>query len=117
MLTHTWNKWRSGYMGRLVVESFYSQGGLYAIVVLAMIAVAVTTAGSAYMMEFIVDAMTSPELRGYAHIIASGVVILFLVKAVASYIQAVFLARAGNRIVATQQDRMYRKLLTRIIHE
>ena len=111
MLTRTWNKWRSGYMGRLVVESFYSQGGLYAIAVLAMIAVAVTTAGSAYMMEFIVDAMTSPEMRGYAHIIASGVVILFLIKAVASYIQAVFLARAGNRIVATQQDRVYRKLL------
>ena len=111
MFTRTWNKWRSGYMGRLVVESFYSQGGLYAIAVLAMIAVAVTTAGSAYMMEFIVDAMTSPEMRGYAHIIASGVVILFLIKAVASYIQAVFLARAGNRIVATQQDRVYRKLL------
>ena len=111
MLTRTWHKWRSGYMGRLVVESFYTQGGLYAIAVLAMIAVAVTTAGSAYMMEFIVDAMTSPELRGYAHIIASGVVILFLIKAVASYIQAVFLARAGNRIVATQQDRVYRKLL------
>ena len=111
MLTRTWNKWRSGYMGRLVVESFYAQGGLYAIAVLAMIIVAVTTAGSAYMMEFIVDAMTSPELRGYAHIIALGVVILFLIKAVASYIQAVFLARAGNRIVATQQDRVYRKLL------
>ena len=111
MLTRTWNKWRSGYMGRLVVESIYAQGGLYAIAVLAMITVAVTTAGSAYMMEFIVDAMTSPKLRGYAHVIASGVVILFLIKAVASYIQAVFLARAGNRIVATQQDRVYRKLL------
>ena len=111
MLTRTWNKWRSGYMGRLVVESFYTQGGLYAIAVFAMIIVAVTTAVSAYMMEFIVDAMTSPELRGYAHVIALGVVVLFLIKAIASYIQAVFLARAGNRIVATQQDRVYRKLL------
>ena len=111
MIARTWNRWRSGYMGRLVVESFYAQGGLYAIAVLAMIIVAVTTAGSAYMMEFIVDAMTSPGLRGYAHIIALGVVILFLIKAVASYIQAVYLARAGNRIVATQQDRVYRKLL------
>ena len=111
MIARTWNRWRSGYMGRLVVESFYAQGGLYAIAVLAMILVAVTTAGSAYMMEFIVDAMTSPELRGYAYLIAAGVVILFLVKAIATYIQAVFLARAGNRIVATQQDRVYRKLL------
>ncbi|NOD30329.1 ABC transporter ATP-binding protein [Ruegeria atlantica] len=111
MIKRAWNKWRSGYMGRLVGESFYAQGKLYGIAVLAMIAVAVTTAGSAYMMEYIVDAMTSPELRGYAHVIALGVVILFLVKAIASYIQSVFLARAGNRIVAQQQDRVYRKLL------
>ncbi|WP_171229384.1 ABC transporter ATP-binding protein [Ruegeria sp. HKCCA4008] len=111
MIKRAWNKWRSGYMGRLVGESFYAQGKLYGIAVLAMIAVAVTTAGSAYMMEFIVDAMTSPDLQGWVHLIALGVVLLFLVKAVASYIQAIFLARAGNRIVAEQQDKVYRKLL------
>ncbi|WP_170345196.1 ABC transporter ATP-binding protein [Ruegeria atlantica] len=111
MIKRAWNKWRSGYMGRLVGESFYAQGKLYGIAVLAMIAVAVTTAGSAYMMEYIVDAMTSPELQGWAHVIALGVVLLFLVKAVASYIQAIYLARAGNRIVAEQQDKVYRKLL------
>ncbi|NOE20128.1 ATP-binding cassette domain-containing protein [Ruegeria atlantica] len=111
MIKRAWNKWRSGYMGRLVGESFYAQGKLYGIAVLAMIAVAVTTAGSAYMMEYIVDAMTSPDLQGWAHVIALGVVLLFLVKAVASYIQAIYLARAGNRIVAEQQDKVYRKLL------
>ncbi|MCX8955237.1 ABC transporter transmembrane domain-containing protein, partial [Ruegeria sp. NA] len=111
MMKRAWNKWRSGYMGRLVGESFYAQGGLYGVAILAMIAVAVTTAGSAYMMEYIVDAMTSPELRGWAHVIALGVVLLFLTKAVASYIQAVFLARAGNRIVAQQQEKLYRKLV------
>ena len=111
MIKRAWNKWRSGYMGRLVGESFYAQGKLYGIAVLAMIAVAVTTAASAYMMEYIVDAMTSPDLQGWAHVIALGVVLLFLVKAVASYIQAIYLARAGNRIVAEQQDKVYRKLL------
>lgn len=111
MMKRAWNKWRSGYMGRLVGESFYAQGGLYGVAILAMIAVAVTTAGSAYMMEYIVDAMTSPELRGWVHVIALGVVLLFLTKAVASYIQAVFLARAGNRIVAQQQEKLYRKLV------
>lgn len=111
MMKRAWNKWRSGYMGRLVGESFYAQGGLYGVAILAMIAVAVTTAGSAYMMEYIIDAMTSPELRGWVHVIALGVVLLFLTKAVASYIQAVFLARAGNRIVAQQQEKLYRKLV------
>ncbi|NOD47582.1 MULTISPECIES: ABC transporter ATP-binding protein [unclassified Ruegeria] len=111
MITRAWKKWRSGYMGRLVGESFYAQGPLYGIAILAMIVVAITTAGSAYMMEYIVDAMTSPELRGWAQVIALAVVLLFLTKAVASYVQSTFLARAGNRIVAQQQEKVYRKLL------
>ncbi|MDA7963957.1 ABC transporter ATP-binding protein [Ruegeria sp.] len=113
MLGRAWKKWRSGYMGRLIGESFYAQGPLYLVAVIAMITVAVTTAGAAYMMEYIVDAMTSPEMRGWAHLIALGVVCLFLAKAIASYIQSVFLARAGNRIVAAQQEKLYRSLLRR----
>ncbi len=111
MIKRAWDNWRSGYMGRLISESFFAQGGLYAVAIVAMIAVAATTAGSAYMMEYIVDAMTSPKMRGWAHLIALGVIALFLVKALASYVQAVFLARAGNRIVAAQQEKVYRKLL------
>ncbi len=111
MIKRAWDNWRSGYMGRLISESFFAQGGLYTVAIVAMIAVAATTAGSAYMMEYIVDAMTSPEMRGWAHLIALGVIALFLVKALASYVQAVFLARAGNRIVAAQQEKVYRKLL------
>ncbi len=111
MIKRAWDNWRSGYMGRLISESFFAQGGLYAVAIVAMIAVAATTAGSAYMMEYIVDAMTSPEMRDWAHLIALGVIALFLVKALASYVQAVFLARAGNRIVAAQQEKVYRKLL------
>lgn len=111
MIKSAWDNWRSGYMSRLISESFYAQGGLYAVAIIAMIAVAVTTAGSAYMMEYIVDAMTSPEMKSWAHLIALGVILLFLTKAVASYIQSIFLARAGNRIVAAQQDKVYRKLL------
>ena len=111
MIKRAWTEWRSGYMGRLIGESFFAQGPLYAVAIVAMIAVAVTTAGSAFMMEYIIDAMTSPEMRDWAVAIALSVVALFLAKAVASYIQAIYLARAGNRIVAMQQDRVYRKLL------
>ena len=111
MIKRAWDNWRSGYMGRLISETFFARGGLYAVAIVALIAVAATTAGSTYMMEYIVDAMTSPEMRGWAHLIALGVIALFLVKALASYVQAVFLARAGNRIVAAQQEKVYRKLL------
>ena len=111
MIKRAWTEWRSGYMGRLITESFFAQGPLYAVAIVAMIAVAATTAGSAFMMEYIVDAMTSPDMRDWAVVIALGVILLFLTKAVASYIQSIYLARAGNRIVAMQQDRVYRKLL------
>ena len=111
MIKRAWDNWRSGYMGRLIGESFYAQGWMYGIAIVAMVLVATTTAGAAYMMEYIVNAMTSPEMRGWAPIIAISVIGLFLIKAVATYIQAVYLARAGNRIVAAQQDKVYRKLI------
>ncbi len=111
MIKRAWNEWRSGYMGRLMGESLRAQGWMYAVAIVAMIIVAATTAGSAYMMEYIVDAMTSPEMRVWAPLIALGVIGLFLAKAVASFVQAVYLARAGNRIVASQQQKVYRKLI------
>ena len=74
MVKHAWNEWRSSHMGRLIGDSFYAQGSLYGVAIVAMIAVAATTAGSAYMMEYIVDAMTNPGMRGWAQLIALGVV-------------------------------------------
>ena len=43
--------------------------------------------------------------------VAGGVALIFIVKGIASYVQVVALTRAGNRIVATQQKRLYAKLL------
>ncbi|WP_170333387.1 ABC transporter ATP-binding protein [Ruegeria arenilitoris] len=113
MIRKAWTKWRSGYIGRLVGDSIRGQGWLYGIAMVAMAVVAGTTAGTAWMMENIVDAMTNPDMRSQVHLIALGVVALFFTKAVASYIQSVFLARAGNRIIAVQQENVYRKLLRR----
>ncbi len=113
MIGKAWAKWRSGYIGRLVVESLRKQGWMYGIAMGAMVVVAATTAGTAWMMENIVDAMTTPEMRSQAHWIALVVVGLFGAKAFASYIQSIFLARAGNRIIAVQQERLYNRLLQR----
>lgn len=113
MIGKTWAKWRSGHIGRLVGDSLRAQWRLYAIAMVAMAIVAATTAGTAWMMESIVDAMTTPEMQSQVYWIALGVVALFFTKAVASYAQAVFLARAGNRIIAEQQEKLYDKLITR----
>jgi len=113
MISKTWAKWRSGHIGRLVGDSLRAQGKMYGIAMVAMLIVAVTTAGSAYMMENIVDTMTRPDMRYQVHLIALAVVALFFAKATASYIQSLFLARAGNRIIAEQQEKLYNKLLKR----
>lgn len=113
MIKKTWAKWQSGHIGRLLGESFRNQGWLYGIAMVAMVVVAATTAGTAWMMENIVNAMTEPEMRGQVYLIAAAVLALFFGKAAASYVQAVFLARAGNRIIAVQQERLYAKLIKR----
>ncbi|WP_170762983.1 ABC transporter ATP-binding protein [Ruegeria lacuscaerulensis] len=113
MIKKTLAKWRSGHIGRLVGESLRKQGWLYGIAMAAMVVVAATTAGTAWMMENIVNAMTEPEMKSQVWLIAGAVIALFFCKAAASYVQSVFLARAGNRIVAVQQERLYAKLIKR----
>jgi len=108
-----WYKWKRTDVGRLLAESFRAQGLLYAIAMTAMVIMASTAAGTAWIMEKIINVMTAPEDRAAVFSVAGGVVALFVVRGISSYIQAYFLARAGNRVVAMQQDRLYRKLLQR----
>lgn len=106
-----WNAWRATEVGRLVAESFRLQGHLYAIAIIAMIFVAVTSAGTAWIMEKIIDSLNNPENRSGVYYVAGGVLSLFFAKSVASYIQSLFMAKAGNRVVAMQQERVYKKIL------
>ena len=76
-----------------------------------MLAVAASTALAAWAMEGIVNAMTESVDRSHVFWVAGMVAAIFSVKGLATYVQAVSLSRAGNRIVATQQARLYRKLL------
>ncbi len=76
-----------------------------------MLAVAASTALAAWAMEGIVNAMTESVDRSHVFWVAAMVAAIFSVKGLATYVQAVSLSRAGNRIVATQQARLYQKLL------
>lgn len=113
LIPRMWRQWRAGYMGRLVGESFRSQGKLYAIAMIAMVVVAASSAGTAFMMEQIIDSLTNPENRSRVFMVAGGIIAIFTIKGIAAYVQSVYLVRAGNRVVAMQQDRLYRKLLER----
>jgi ATP-binding cassette subfamily B protein len=104
-------KVRLSYPWRLLSEGLRTQGRLYAISIFAMLVVAASTALAAWAMEGIVNAMTESVDRSHVFWVAAMVAAIFSVKGLATYVQAVSLSRAGNRIVATQQARLYQKLL------
>lgn len=96
---------------RLVRTNLHEQRRLYGISILAMVLVAAMTSSVAWIMRYIVDAMTIPDNQGTVFMVALAVAGIFTVKGLATYVQVVSLTRAGNRIVATQQIRLYDKLL------
>ena len=102
---------RKSEIGRLLRENMRAQMPYYAIAIVAMIVVAATTALTAWIMRDIVDSMTRPDNRNEVFLVAGAVALIFFLKGVASYVQTVALARAGNRIVSTQQRKLYAKLL------
>jgi ATP-binding cassette subfamily B protein len=96
---------------RLVRTNLHEQRKLYGISIAAMVVVAAMTSSVAWIMRYIVDAMTIPDNQGIVFIVALAVAAIFTIKGLATYVQVVSLTRAGNRIVATQQIRLYDKLL------
>ncbi|MEI4472806.1 ABC transporter ATP-binding protein [Frigidibacter sp. MR17.24] len=84
---------------------------LYIPAAIAMFVVGFSSAMTAFSMEMIVNAMTGAS---DAYVLGVGGLVfgVFVVKGVSMYVQMTTLARAGNRIVATQQMRLYRKLLS-----
>jgi ATP-binding cassette, subfamily B, bacterial MsbA len=99
------------HVSRLIADNIRAQALLYSVAVIAMIVVAGTTSAVAWIMRYIVDSMTNPDDRAKVFMVSGAVVLIFFVKGIASYIQVVALTRAGNRIVANQQTRLYAKLL------
>ncbi|WP_240497764.1 ABC transporter ATP-binding protein [Thioclava sp. F34-6] len=96
---------------RLLAESLPEHKGKYAAAIAAMIMVAATTALSAWVMGKIVDAMSDPQNKAHLYGVAASVFLIFMAKGIASFAQAVLMARAGNRIVAEKQILLFKHLL------
>lgn len=96
---------------RLLRESIPQQKFRYGVAMIAMVITAATAALAAWSMGEIVDAMTNPDNRARTIGVAGLVLLIFLVRGASGYVQAVFLARAGNSIIAKNQKAMYDKLL------
>lgn len=100
-----------GKVARVFFENFPSQKKTYAIAILAMVFVAATTATTALLMQLIFDSLSGSEGAWAASAVAALVVAAFSLKGFASYVQLVAMAKAGNRIVANLQRKIYSKLL------
>ena len=96
---------------RLLRESIPQQKVRYGVAIFAMVITAATAALAAWSMGEIVDAMTNPENRARTLTVAGLVFMIFIMRGISGYLQAVFLARAGNSIIAEKQKEMYNKLL------
>ena len=87
------------------------QASSYAIAMVAMVIIAVTSALTAWMMSDIIDSMMATGDRRKVIAVALAVATIFVVKGIATYVQLVWLGKAGNSIVAYQQRKLYSRIL------
>lgn len=102
---------KDNMLRRLLQENLRRQAFNYGLAITAMIVIAITTALTAWIMKDIIDSMVEAENNAKVYAVAVGVVVIFTIKGLATYIQVVALSRAGNRIVADQQRKLYNRLL------
>ena len=96
---------------RLLVEQAAGQWRRYALAFGLMGIAAASTALGAYLIGDVINqAYVHKNLPGII-ILAIVTAVIFMIKAMATYGQALTLARIGNRIVADNQRRMFAKLL------
>ncbi|HEX2526527.1 MAG TPA: ABC transporter ATP-binding protein [Geminicoccus sp.] len=98
--------WRS-LLRRLVREHVRGLTGKLTIAMIAMVLVAATTAGNAWLIEPVLDKVFLERDTTMLALVPLAVVALALVKGIASFFQDRMMADAGNRIVADVQARLF----------
>jgi ATP-binding cassette, subfamily B, bacterial MsbA len=96
---------------RLLRENFRLHLPDYAAAICAMIVVALATALSAWIMRDVVNELVLTRDINRIYLVAGFVALIFIVKGAAVFTQTLFLSRAGNAIVASQQRLLYDRIL------
>jgi ATP-binding cassette, subfamily B, bacterial MsbA len=96
---------------RLVGEHIRPHIGLLLLAVSLMAVVAATTAALAFLMETILDDVFTARDRSSLYAAAAVVMMVFLLKGMATYGQNVLVSFVGQRILADLQKRMFAHLL------
>lgn len=111
MLQKILSKANESLLKRLLSENFRKQAPWYGIAIASMIVVAAMTSLSAWMLRDVVNATVVSKDLNKVLGVATVVALIFVAKGVATYIQSVFLNKAGNNIIALAQRRIFDHVL------
>ncbi|MEQ9448142.1 MAG: ABC transporter transmembrane domain-containing protein, partial [Rhodospirillaceae bacterium] len=98
--------------GRLVREAVAPYAISFAAATACMVAIAVSTAGLAWLMDPVVNRVFVEQRADLLWPVGLAVFATFAVKGAATYGQSVIMARAGQTILTDLQNRLFRHLLT-----
>jgi ABC-type multidrug transport system fused ATPase/permease subunit len=98
-------------VGRLLREQAPLHFRSYALVLLCMIALAALTAAPAYLFGKVINEVYLSRDVIAVMLLSAAIIAVFTGKGIAAYFQAILLARITNRIVAYNQEQIFRKLI------
>lgn len=96
---------------RIISENGREYIWSYAIAGVCLIAIAATTAFTAWVMRDVIDDIFYRQRQDLIALICLLIVGAFVLRGVAGYIQAVILAKVGNNLVARYQQRIFDHLM------
>jgi ATP-binding cassette subfamily B protein len=96
---------------RILSENGRDYVGTYAIAIACLVAVALTTAFMAWIMRDVVDEALAKQRGEVIWTIAGAIFAAFFVRGLATYGQAVALAKISNNVVARYQRRLFSHLM------
>lgn len=100
-----------GVVRRIMEENVRDYVGTYVAVVVALLLVAASTAFSAWIMKDIINEIFYSQRAELILPICAAVLAAFVIRGVASYVQAVLLGKIGNNIIARYQRRVFGHLM------
>ncbi|MBV6657205.1 MAG: ABC transporter ATP-binding protein [Devosiaceae bacterium] len=96
---------------RLLLDTGRRFASRYALAFVMMAVAAGATALTAYLMRDLINEVFINQSREWLTFIGVAVVVIYLAKGAAMYLQQVILGRIGNAIAASVQTRMFNRLL------
>ncbi len=101
-----------GVLRRILAENGRDYIGTYIFAIVCLVIVAMTTAFMAYIMRDVVDEALAKQRGEVIWAIAAAVFLNFFLRGLATYGQAVALAKVSNNVVARYQRRLFTHLMS-----